>query len=472
MNKKKIANFAIILLALISQPIPANAIENGSDALNNSIVVRIELNFANYTTWCSGALLAPRIVVTADHCIKLVGENNKNNVIQSAKVAPTGAARDLQTSSYINVTNFIFTPREGKNGAAFLVLESMMELRFPVRIASASDINDLQFKRTPISFVGYGTTDRNQAVYTNSPQIAQGELFKDLENSHVHLRSNPGAPCAGDSGGPVIQQLEAEILLIGVVQGPWYLDGKTFCPIEVWNPEAVRQDKVYKYSVYIPLYTTDAISDAKLAADKVLAIPAKPNSNSTEAKATAELKSKQEADAKAAAEFKAKQEAEAKAAAELKAKQEGEAKVAADLKAKQEAEAKAAAELKVKAAADKAAAEIKAKQEADAKAAAELKAKQDAEVKAAADKAALAKAQSELANANAALADAQKVNREQAARITSFEEQFKVLSESVATVQNQLSQLNSKLVAALTGLNTANAKIKKICAAKPKPKGC
>jgi hypothetical protein len=130
-------------------------------------------------------------------------------------------------------------------------------------------------------------------------------------------------------------------------------------------------------------------------------------------------------------------------------------KASAELKAKQDAEAKIAAELK-------------AKQEAEAKAAAELKAKQEA----AADKAALAKAQSELAAANAALADAQKVNREQAARITSFEEQFKVLSESVATVQNQLSQLNSKLIAALTGLNTANAKIKKICAAKPKPKGC
>ena len=82
------------------------------------------------------------------------------------------------------------------------------------------------------------------------------------------------------------------------------------------------------------------------------------------------------------------------------------------------------------------------------------------------------KAQNELAEARTALADSQKVNREQAARITSFEEQFKVLSESVATVQNQVSQLNTKLSTALKSLNTANAKIKKICAAKPKPKGC
>jgi hypothetical protein len=146
---------------------------------------------------------------------------------------------------------------------------------------------------------------------------------------------------------------------------------------------------------------------------------------------------------------------ETKAAAELKAKQEADAKAAAELKAKQEAAVKAAAELK-------------AKQEADAKAAAELKAKQDA----AADKAALAKAQVELTAANTALSDSQKVNREQAARINSLEEQFRALSESVSAFQNQVSQLNSKLLAALAGQNVANAKLKKVCSAKPKPKGC
>jgi hypothetical protein len=138
---------------------------------------------------------------------------------------------------------------------------------------------------------------------------------------------------------------------------------------------------------------------------------------------------------------------------------DGKSTRSAELKAKQEAEAKAAADLK-------------AKQDAEAKAVAELKAKQEAESKAAADRAALSKAQSELVAANAALADAQRVNREQAGRISAFEEQFKVWSESVGAIQNQLTQLNNKLVAALSGLNTANAKIKKICAAKPKPKGC
>lgn len=257
----------------------AFAVENGSDADGNPVVVQIQLTFSNYSTTCSGALMAPRIVVTADHCIKLVGESNKSNLIQSAKVAPAGARRDGQGINYVKVTDFIFTPREGKNGAAFLVLESDLTFKLPVRIASATDIDNLQANKTPIKFIGYGTSDKNEVVYKNLPQIAYGELFKDLENQRVHFRSYPATSCQGDSGGPIYQQLDNELLLIGVINGPWYVDLKSRCSLETINPQNIRQDKLYKYSVYIPLYTPDAVSDAKLAAEKVLASPTKQISN-------------------------------------------------------------------------------------------------------------------------------------------------------------------------------------------------
>lgn len=257
----------------------AFAVENGSDADGNPVVVQIQLTFSNYSTTCSGALIAPRIVVTADHCIKLVGESNKNNLIQSAKVAPAGARRDGQGINYVKVTDFIFTPREGKNGAAFLVLESDLTFKLPVRIASATDIDNLQANKTPIKFIGYGTSDKNEMVYKNLPQIADGELFKDLENQRVHFRSYPATSCQGDSGGPIYQPLDNELLLIGVINGPWYVDLKSRCSLETINPQNIRQDKLYKYSVYIPLYTPDAVSDAKLAAEKVLASPTKQISN-------------------------------------------------------------------------------------------------------------------------------------------------------------------------------------------------
>jgi hypothetical protein len=116
--------------------------------------------------------------------------------------------------------------------------------------------------------------------------------------------------------------------------------------------------------------------------------------------------------------------------------------------------------------------ELKAKQAADAKAAAELKAKQDADAKTAADKEVFIKLQEDLAAANASLAESQKVNRDLRAQLTDVEGQLLRLSASVSTIQTEVLALNTKLTTALKSLNTANAKIKKICAAKPKPKGC
>jgi hypothetical protein len=211
---------------------------------------------------------------------------------------------------------------------------------------------------------------------------------------------------------------------------------------------------------------------AKIAQDKAVA----------DAKATAEAaakisQDKAVADVKAAAEAAAKI-AQDKAVADAKATAEAAAKIAqdkavADAKATAEADAKATAEAVAKAAADKAATDkiiSDAKSEA-ASILAEAKAKVAAD-KEAADKAALIQAQLELAAANASLADSQKTIREQAAKIASFEEQFRTLSESVNGMQSQVAQLNSKFVATTSNLKTANAKIKKICSVKPKPKGC
>ena len=216
----------------------------------------------------------------------------------------------------------------------------------------------------------------------------------------------------------------------------------------------------------------DAEAAAKMVLDKAIA------DAKAEVEAAAKIaQDKAVADAKATTEAAAKI-AQDKAVADAKATAEAAAKIAqdkavADAKATAEAVAKVAAEAVAKAAADKAATDkiiSDAKSEA-ASILAEAKAKVAAD-KEAADKAALTQAQIELAAANASLADSQKTIREQAAKIASFEEQFRTLSESVNGMQSQVAQLNSKFVATTSNLKTANAKIKKICSVKPKPKGC
>ncbi len=204
-----------------------------------------------------------------------------------------------------------------------------------------------------------------------------------------------------------------------------------------------------------------AIISCVIEKDPWAAIP--KNSATSTAKAAADL-----AAAKAVADAAAAKAIADKAAADLAA-----AKAVAD------AEAAAAKAIADKAAAEKIIADAKAAAEkiiSDAQAAADkvaadLKAKQDAEEKAAAIKAAavaklaLDKALVDLNNANAAQAKAISDSKELQILVD-------LLKTKIDSFQAQVDSLVSQLATAKKSTTSANALLKKICSAKPKPKGC
>ena len=71
----KIIVGAFLAFTLVASGTPAIAIYGGTPATNNTIVVGLLNSQSATLAGCSGALVAPRIVMTASHCLTRPAEN-------------------------------------------------------------------------------------------------------------------------------------------------------------------------------------------------------------------------------------------------------------------------------------------------------------------------------------------------------------------------------------------------------------
>ena len=60
---------ALVALMVTTSVTPANAIYGGTSAAGNPIVVGLLVSQNATSAGCSGALVAPRVVMTASHCL-------------------------------------------------------------------------------------------------------------------------------------------------------------------------------------------------------------------------------------------------------------------------------------------------------------------------------------------------------------------------------------------------------------------
>jgi hypothetical protein len=179
--------------------ISGGATASGSDQFHATAALLFDFNNdGRFSLFCSGALVGPKSILTAEHCFQ---DMNDDDPIAESRYR-------------------VYLQREG-----------LMEVELPRRRVDRADLAVLTLKRqvnavAPTALVGAGTAISGNkkmfAGYGNGHGIKNhGELTAAVCNDDNRLICYAGegvTPCNRDSGGPMYDSLAGDLVLIGIAR--------------------------------------------------------------------------------------------------------------------------------------------------------------------------------------------------------------------------------------------------------------
>lgn len=237
----------LALAALIATLMPARAITGGGSAPSDAVAKSIVTIIGSRGNVCTGALIAPNIVLTAGHCIT-PGTNYRvidptttpPKLITASKVA-THPSFNMQTMLAHRATAdvaLLLLPSSVPNKSA----ATLGQPRVPIVNGSRLTIAGVGVTSSG-SDAGVGTVRAASLAITGRPGTLQIRLIDPVtENKRAGL----GA-CTGDSGAPAFEDQDGRSVIVGVVSWSTGANNSDGCGgLTGVTPLTLYRDWIYK----------------------------------------------------------------------------------------------------------------------------------------------------------------------------------------------------------------------------------
>jgi secreted trypsin-like serine protease len=220
-----IALTTILISGLLTNS--AKAIENGSEAIANEIVVPIFVGFGNDKgSSCSGALINPYVVVMAGHCLEKPDGQMSTDVL----VGPPGSPNVYNSATWVNASEVLWSidyqgslvgNKVNSSDIGFLTLSKSFPQSNRILFPSETQLLNIKNTNAKLRLIGYGLTNDTVDRSIFAPQFVDASYSSrqgpDLNSGFAV--STPGGTCSGDSGGPVLNITPSRVFLVGIITG-------------------------------------------------------------------------------------------------------------------------------------------------------------------------------------------------------------------------------------------------------------